>query len=197
MFGDDAQFYNPLYHMEDEVSESVEFVVRTNIGAECYCAAEIEEVLDIERYCCLARPFGIAGYVAVCRRTLIGEVDDDDGKELTSSPLDAILLQLRSAHHVLRYNDHFDLSQVTSSSVAADLEMDGEAKNASEEGEQVKTKIGSITGEMLYEYYKERLVSQNASISSLVHLDKQGGTFRVTCERIGSGHGFQAPEVER
>jgi alkylated DNA repair dioxygenase AlkB len=196
VFGDDAQFYNPLYHIEDEISESVEFVVRTNIGAECYCVAEIEEVLDIERYCCLARPFGIAGYVAVCRRTSIDGVEDNDGKEPTPSPMETVLLQLRTAHHVLRYNDHFDLSHVLSSSVA-DLEMDGEAKITSEEGELVKTKIGSINGEMLYEYYKERLVLQNANISSLVDLDNQGGTFRVTCERIGSGHGFQAPELER
>ena len=61
VFGDNAQFYNPLSHSEYEISKSVQFVVRTNIGAECYCAAEIEEVLDSEQYYCLARPFGIAG----------------------------------------------------------------------------------------------------------------------------------------
>ena len=56
--------------------------------------------------------------------------------------------------------------------------------------------VGSITGEMLYEYYKARLTSGDASVSSLANLE-EGGTFRTTCERIGCGHGFQAPEVER
>jgi hypothetical protein len=56
--------------------------------------------------------------------------------------------------------------------------------------------VGSITGEMLYEYYKARLTSGDASVSSLANLEG-GGTFRTTCERIGCGHGFQAPEVER
>ena len=59
-----------------------------------------------------------------------------------------------------------------------------------------QAKIGSITGQMLYEYYKEKLVAKNASIPSLVDLE-EGGTYRVTCDRIGSGHGFQGPEVER
>ena len=199
VFGDNAQFYNPLSHSEYEISKSVQFVVRTNIGAECYCAAEIEEVLDSEQYYCLARPFGIAGYVAICSRS-IGKSENDEGNELVPSSIEAMLLQLRSAHHVLRYNDHFDLSHVLSSSVATDVEREEEieSKNKSDEEEGLaKTKISSITGEMLYEYYKERLVSQTARISSLVDLDKQRGTFRVTCERIGSGHGFQAPELER
>ncbi len=195
VFGDSARFYNSVCQSEDDIAKSVEFVVRTNIGAECYCAAEIEEVLVMERYCCLARPFGIAGYVAVCRR-VIGE-GEDDAKEYEPTRLEAILLQLRTAHHVLRYHDHFDLGQVLSASAVTELETDGTSNDTSDDGEQVNPKISSITGEMLYEYYKARLVSMNARILSLLDLDKHGGTFRVSCERIGSGHGFQAPELER
>ena len=53
------------------------------------------------------------------------------------SSIEAMLLQLRSAHHVLRYNDHFDLSHVLSSSVATDVEREEEieSKNKSDEEE--------------------------------------------------------------
>ena len=69
VFGDNALFHDPACHSEEEIAKSVEYIVKTNIGAESYCAAELEEVVDIERYYLLARPFGIAGCVAICRMT--------------------------------------------------------------------------------------------------------------------------------
>ncbi|KAL9185091.1 hypothetical protein ACHAXT_002868 [Thalassiosira profunda] len=179
VFGDNATFYDPLVHSEEEVTQSAEYVVKTNIGAECYCAAEMEEVLDSERCVVLARPFGVAGYVAVFWSSLSGAIEDED----IWSQIEGALLQLRTAHHVLRYHDHFDLADVLTSLKSA----------ASEEQ---TAGIGSITGEMLYEYYKRKLVAKNATIPSLENLPK-GGTFRTTCERTGSGHKFHAPEVER
>jgi alkylated DNA repair dioxygenase AlkB len=173
VFGDSVQYYDSL---KDE-TVSVEYLIRTNIGAECYCAAELEEVLDIERYKMLARPFGVAGYVAVCR------VSDNirQEEEGDSSQVQNVLLQLRTAHHILRYHDHFELDDVVAFSKRDNSVAELFGKS-------------SIDGEMLYQYYKWRLVSETGCVQSLAELDS--GTFRVSSERIGN-HGFQAPEVER
>eukprot|EP00578_Thalassiosira_sp_NH16_P018309 CAMPEP_0181094364 /NCGR_PEP_ID=MMETSP1071-20121207/9954_1 /TAXON_ID=35127 /ORGANISM="Thalassiosira sp., Strain NH16" /LENGTH=780 /DNA_ID=CAMNT_0023176689 /DNA_START=50 /DNA_END=2392 /DNA_ORIENTATION=- len=196
VFGDNAQFYDPVHHSEEEVAKSVEYVVKTNIGAESYCAAELEEVLDIEQYHMLARPFGAAGYVAVCRRITNNASGGSDEAEMLSQ-IEETLLRLRTAHHVLRYHDHFDLADVLSSLEAAAANDTAETSNDTSDEEHITKKaFGSINGEMLYEFYKDRLVANKASIPSLVNLEG-GGTFRTSCERIGSGHGFQAPEVER
>ncbi|KAL7538428.1 hypothetical protein ACHAXR_012771 [Thalassiosira sp. AJA248-18] len=211
VFGDNVQFYDTSFHLEEDFSNLLEYVVKTNIGAECYCAAEMEEVVDIERYALLARPFGIAGYVAIIRRRI--ENDDDhcdasscekgEEEEDRVSQMESTLLQLRSAHHVLRYHDHFDLSDVLSSLATEEEEEEEETPDiiigtttSEKKEDQTTKKIKSITGEMLYEYYKGKLVAKKASIPSLSALEK-GGTFRTTSDRIGSGHGFQTPEVER
>jgi alkylated DNA repair dioxygenase AlkB/tRNA(Ser,Leu) C12 N-acetylase TAN1 len=179
VFGDEVQFYNP-----SNAHGSVEYVVKTNIGAERYCAAELEEVLDVERYMMLARPFGVAGYVAVCLHgnNLINE-EEKSGEGYASEVKNA-LLQLRTAHHILQYHDHFDLEDVVSFSNAAV----GDSATAED-----KT-TSSIVGEDLYQYYKDRLVSAAGSLKSLADLET--GTFRVTSDRVGK-HAFQAPEVER
>mmetsp|Transcript_14357 Transcript_14357/g.31114 ORF Transcript_14357/g.31114 Transcript_14357/m.31114 type:complete len:749 (+) Transcript_14357:148-2394(+) len=195
VFGDDAQFYDPTCHVEEQVAKSVEYLVTTNIGAECYCAAELEEVVDIERYYLLARPFGVAGYVAVCRRTSENKDATGEEEEERVSQMEGTLLQLRNAHHVLRYHDHFDLSDLLPP-LTCETEVTVEKTDETTPDEKEGPKIGSITGQMLYEYYKEKLVAQNASIPSLVNLE-EGGTFRTSCDRIGSGHGFQAPDLER
>jgi len=210
VFGNNVQFYNPAIHSEELISKSILYVVKTNIGAEVYCAAELEEVVDGTQYYMLCRPFGIAAYVAICRR----QSDDEekvDTKEEDKQQMEATLLQLRTAHHILKYHDHFDLNDVLTSLLpskeAEEEEEEAAAIESTEEkegGEDEKTwrdrastnNIASINGEMLYEYYKDRLVSKNASISTLAEL-KKGGTFRTSCDRIGSGHGFQAPELER
>ena len=98
-------------------------------------------------------------------------------------------------NHVLLVVDHFDLSTVLSS-LSSNDELSTKNEVSKEEQTNSLKNIGSITGEMMYEYYKERLVSKTASITSLAAL-KRGGTFRTSCERIGTGHGFQAPEIER
>ena len=178
VFGDNTKF-----HKDYDGEITVEYVVKTNIGAECYCAAELEELLDIEQYTVLARPFEVAGYVAICRTTeqsAIAIGGEDERIEMEDA-----LLQLRSAHHVLKYHDYFNLE---------DLLPDQE-EGVDEEPADKKSGIGSINGEMLYQYYKQKLVSGESSIPSLVELEK-GGTFRVSCDRIGSGQGFTGPELE-
>jgi len=203
VFGNNVQFYNPTIHSEELINKSILYVVKTNIGAEVYCAAELEEVVDGTQYYMLCRPFSIAAYVAICRRQ--SDEEEVDAKEEDIQQMEATLLQLRTAHHILKYHDHFDLNDVlTSLRPSNEAEGEEEAAATEEGGEDEKTwrdrastnNIASINGEMLYEYYKDRLVSKNASISTLAEL-KKGGTFRTSCDRIGSGHGFQAPELER
>ena len=178
VFGDDAKFFKDC---DDDMI--VEYVVKTNIGAECYCAAELGELLDIEKYTILARPFEVAGYVAICRTAKQSIAGENERIEMESA-----LLQLRSAHHILKYHDYFELEDVLSSN------KDGVDTEDSEKG-QKKSGAESLNGEMLYQYYKQKLVSGESSIQSLVELEK-GCTFRVSCDRIGSGHGFTAPELE-
>eukprot|EP00984_Skeletonema_dohrnii_P000929 scaffold302_cov91-Skeletonema_dohrnii-CCMP3373.AAC.5 len=178
VFGDNTKF-----HKDYDGEITVEYVVKTNIGAECYCAAELEELLDIEQYTVLARPFEVAGYVAICRTTeqsAIAIGGEDERIEMEDA-----LLQLRSAHHVLKYHDYFNLEDL----------LTEKEEGVDEESLDKKSGIGSINGEMLYQYYKEKLVSGESSIPSLVELEK-GGTFRVSCDRIGSGQGFTGPELE-
>jgi alkylated DNA repair dioxygenase AlkB len=208
VFGDTAHFHETPDVVDPS---SVRYVVRTNIGAECYCASEIEEALTSLQsssscHRVLARPFGIAGYVAVCSTiaTSVHDMEEEEVEEVEedASQMEGAFLRLRTAHHVLRYHDHFELSDVLSLATPVTTT---ETNNASDEedeekeGEEERVEknvVGSITGEMMYEFYKSRLISGEAVISSLANLGN-GGTFRTTCERIGSGHGFQAPEVER
>lgn len=50
---------------------------------------------------------------------------------------------------------------------------------------------------MLYQYFKQRLVSKEVIIPSLEELaNSGGGTFRATCERIGGPHAFKRPQIE-
>ena len=183
VFGDDAIFYDDAIHSEGSVKQTVECVIKTNIGAESYCSAEIQEVIDVERFHILARPFGVAAYVAVCRRDAEDSVDADDRAQIYES-----LLLLRSAHHVLQYHDHFELGDVVSF-----LELG--ATSPDDGGEDGETRL-KIRGEQLYAYYKDRLVRGSACISTLKDLP-DGGTFRTSCDRIGGGHAFTHPEVER
>lgn len=180
VFGDNTKFHKDC---DDEMA--VEYVVKTNIGAECYCAAELEELLDIEQYTVLARPFEVAGYVAICRTTK--QTDRATMGEDERIEMEAALLQLRSAHHILRYHDYFNLEDLLPDKKGMDEE--------SSDKEQQEIDIGSINGEMIYQFYKQKLVSGESCIKSLVDLEK-GGTFRVSCDRIGSGQGFTGPELE-
>ena len=182
VFGDCVIFHiasNSTNIDDDTLRDSMEYMVKTNIGAECYCFAELKEVVCMEQYGLLARPFELAGYVAIFRKH--EERDDDDSQN--RKKLEHSLLQLRSAHHILIYHDHFDLADVITTPI-------------SDEKERGDVNISSIDGEMLYQYYKKKLVSQEISISTLSGLNANG-SFRVTCERIGTVHGFQGPEVER
>jgi hypothetical protein len=52
----------------------------------------------------------------------------------------------------------------------------------------------SLDGQTLYQHYKKQLVDGTMSVASFQKLEK--GTLRVSCERIGGPHAFQAPQVE-
>lgn len=160
VFGDGIRF--------GDVDEPIHYLVRTNLGAECYCAAEISELLSTRFNCwtVVARPLGMDGFVACAGETT------DDIIETTSS----ILLKLKSAHHVLKYHDHFDLIDLVTDKFPEPKSLDGES---------------------LYEFFKQRLQAGTVSIGSLNTLNELGGSFRVTCSRIGGPHSFRAPDVER
>eukprot|EP00977_Amphora_coffeiformis_P003545 scaffold683_cov164-Amphora_coffeaeformis.AAC.5 len=90
-----------------------------------------------------------------------------------STEVVAKLLELRSALHVMEYHDHFELQQVA-------------------EGP-----ISKIDGEALYQFYKKRLEVNPGLITHLAAASADNiRTFRVTCERVGGPHAFQAPNVE-
>jgi hypothetical protein len=145
-------------------NETIQFLVKTNLGAEGYCAAEIQELLptNSNHATVIARPLGMDGFVAICGESVGNTV--------------STLLQLKSAHHLLTYHDHFDLSEVVNDEFPEPHLVDGET---------------------LYAFFKKRLEDGDASVGSLQDLNKEGGSFRVTCDRIGNPHGFRAPEVER
>ena len=151
-----------------DVDLPIHFVVRTNLGAECYCAAEIEELLS-SKYGCwsiVARPLGMDGFVACTADTTDAIIEETN----------TILLKLKSAHHVLQYDDHFDLSSVVNEDCPEPKLVDGVS---------------------LYAFFKQRLLDGTACIESLKLMNELGGTFRVTCGRIGGPHAFRAPDVER
>jgi len=83
----------------------------------------------------------------------------------------SMLLKLRSALRVLEYHDHFMLQDVPVSNVEKE----------------------TPSAEDLYAFYKQRLVNGDSTVPLLA--DKRL-SFRVSTERIGGPHLFQAPDVE-
>lgn len=164
VFGDGVM--NKDNNYDYDVLDRVVFTVRTNMGSEQYTVAEIGECIssDEDHWVVLPRPWGAAGYVAVCRKHALVDTLD------TSSLFLANLLQLRSAHHVMHHHDHFDLHDI-------------------------QEEVSTITGEQLYQFYKDRLIQGTTQIPTL----QQGPdkcSFRVTCDRVGGPHAFRAPQVE-
>jgi alkylated DNA repair dioxygenase AlkB/23S rRNA G2445 N2-methylase RlmL len=163
LFGDDVQEHD----VED--SHEIYYLVKTNLGAERYAAAEIEEMMrdggSFEEWSIVSRPLGMDGFVAC---TAPSGVESD-----TRAPVQSMLLKLRSAHHVLRYHTHFSLEDCVTDEFPTPQLVDGET---------------------LYQYFKKQLVEKKVSISSLEELGK--GSFRVSCDRIGGPHAFKAPTVE-
>ena len=151
----------------------VHFLVKTNLGAERYCAAEMEEVIAeaglSKEWKIVSTPDGMDGFVACCAPSSRVEMSLDVLTKTSST-----FLGLKSAHHLLSYHTHFHIEDCMG-------EEDTEPKH--------------VCAERLYAYMRKQLSEGNVSISSLEELPK-GGTFRVRCERIGGPHGFQAPEVE-
>ena len=96
---------------------------------------------------------------------------DDSQSETTE--IVSKLLKLRSVLNVMEFHDFFALDDVAS------------------------TPLSQIDGEALYQFYKRRLEDKRDLIPSMaVATSEKPRTFRVTCDRIGGPHAFQAPNVE-
>jgi tRNA G10 N-methylase Trm11/alkylated DNA repair dioxygenase AlkB len=184
IFGDDLQL--SLSSKDILEPSSVAYVIKTNLGAERYCAAELEENIKTHGWEKLwhfvIRPFDIDGYVALCRKT--DEVKsnkefDDDSREILKRT-ESMLLKMQSIHNVLRYHAHFRLQDCV-----ADVER-----------ESVEFKEEMIPKEALYEHVKTLLVDKKMKVHVIEEASGSGGTFRVSCERIGGPHAWQAPDVE-
>lgn len=164
---------------DDEYDGAVRYTVSCNIGTEAQCAAEIREKLssfpsegDEGDWDVVARPYGVAGYVACVARGT-GTDEDHQADQAAASKL----LQLRSALNVMHHHDMFALEDVAETNCVS---------------------VSQIDGEMLYAFYKKRLVDNidGRAPSSLAKASEHHPlTFRVTCERIGD-HSFKAPTVE-
>lgn len=160
----------------------VVFLVKANLGAERYCAAELEErILEHgweELWGVAVRPFDFDGFVACCR--LADNIpDSQEQDDAFLNKFSSMLLKLQSAHHVLRYHCHFRLQDCVESREADDPDFKEER----------------IPKEALYEHVNQRLTDGRLKIN-VMESSERGGTFRVTCERIGGPHAWQAPEVE-
>ena len=158
----------------------VRYTVSCNIGTEAQCAAEIREKLAISEeedesesnsngWDVVARPYGVAGYVACVAQEGSAAMDNDQAA--------LKLLELRSALNVMQYHDHFVLEDVAQANGGIALSQ--------------------IDGEMLYAFYKKRLEEDaDGRVPTLAKASADNPlTFRVTCERTGD-HGFKAPTVE-
>ena len=165
---------------DDEYDGVVRYTVSCNIGTEAQCAAEIREMLIAKRdseegesetngWDVVARPYGVAGYVACVAEE--GSSAMDDGQASSK------LLELRSALNVMHYHDHFVLEDVAKANG--------------------NIALSQLDGEMLYAFYKKRLEDDvDGRLSTLAKASADNPlTFRVTCERTGD-HSFKAPTVE-
>jgi 23S rRNA G2445 N2-methylase RlmL/alkylated DNA repair dioxygenase AlkB len=183
----------PTTHDDGFAPLELRFLVKTNMGAEGYCAAEIRERLsdleeDTSNWTVLTRPFDFDGYIG-----LFCPNDDCEQPEGEFGPAVAVrneLLQLKTAHHVLNYRYHFVLRDcfpfVHQYDADADLETLKEER---------------IPKEALYEHVKEQLLNNSISFLPTTsedddETDFQKMTFRVTSDRVGGPHAWQTPDVE-
>lgn len=178
--GSTGGIYGDFVHAGDLDSDfpHIYFLVKTNLGTERYCGAEIEELLtarNADSWRVIARPVGMDGLVACC-------CSGSSKAEFAANHVDEVasmiklLLGLKSAHHVIDYHMDFQLENCCNKKFPTP-----ELVNA----------------ETLYEYFKEHLIRQDVVVTSLEQLAASGGgTFRATCDRIGGPHAFQSPQVE-
>jgi tRNA G10 N-methylase Trm11/alkylated DNA repair dioxygenase AlkB len=188
--------------MRDNLTpKQVYFLAKTNLGAEKYCAAEIQEKIDTiyheanggmrkkNSWAVIVRPFDLDGFVACC---MINHAENGgtsgDSIEPVLAEMQSLLITLKSAHHVMRYHYHFRLNQ---------------CREGREVGEDESTDEMSTPKEALYEHVKAQLLNGNIALpgTDMLSCDNEQGkkpetTFRVTCERIGGPHPWQAPDVE-
>ncbi|VEU39051.1 unnamed protein product [Pseudo-nitzschia multistriata] len=178
----------PLCEHDIVVAPSnLRFLVKTNMGAEKYCAAEIRERLKehpTNSWIVRTRPFELDGYIGVISPNEKSK-DSGDG----SAALRNDLLDLKTAHHVLDYHYHFRLRDCFPYVHQYDAEADLES---------LKEEL--IPKEALYEHVKEQLTSDSISFLPEPRDDNDSDlrklTFRVTSDRVGGPHSWQTPEVE-
>ena len=179
IFGEEAKQHED----GDFAAFELKFLVKTNMGAEGYCVAEIWERLsdleeDTSNWAVLKRPFGFDGYIGLF-------CPNDEDFIAMEVAIRNELLQLLTAHHVLNYKYHFRLRDcfpfVHQYNADADLEILEEEK---------------IPKETLYEHVKEQLSNDSISFLPADEDDVNKMTFRVTSERVGGPHAWQTPEVE-
>jgi tRNA G10 N-methylase Trm11/alkylated DNA repair dioxygenase AlkB len=208
IFGQQQEEGEPSSKSSFDVSPSnIIFLVKTNLGAENYCAAEIREYINADTILAsynihvVTRPFNILeGYIAVCMDNNDGKNNnnnddddhddhdhdhDDDKSEIKTimSTVQRILIKLQSAHHVVKYHYHFQL------------------KDCRREEDREIVEEEKLPKEALYEHVKKQLVNKRFSITDPVSPPSSTTTaitttFRVTCDRIGGPHAWQTPEVE-
>lgn len=167
VFGDNVPWGNDTIAATPTSSiSSLVFLVQTNLGAERYCGAEILELVT-EASLVVACPFGWDGVVGIFSNN---QSENEDARPIQEKQL----LQLRSALHVVKFHEQFDLNEL--------------CRHEDGKDELVK----AIPAVRMYEYFKQELVDGRASIPTLA----EAKTFRVTCERIGGPHAFHSTQVE-
>jgi 23S rRNA G2445 N2-methylase RlmL/alkylated DNA repair dioxygenase AlkB len=187
-----SQFASAVFGEDDSPSDDdgdddqllpcdLKFLVKTNMGAEGYCAAEIRESIAVSsNWEVRKRPFELDGYIGVCCSSCTTEA---------SKQIKSALMQLKTAHHVLQYHYHFTLRDcfpfVHHYNADADLETLPEEK---------------IPKECLYEHVKLQLETDRLSVLPEEEDDDDNNfrklTFRVTSDRVGGPHAWQTPDVE-
>jgi tRNA G10 N-methylase Trm11/alkylated DNA repair dioxygenase AlkB len=212
---------------------NVQFLIKTNMGAERYCKAEINERLftlscdnyiNMDSWTVITRPFDLDGYIAVVHKINIDNDNDNAGFEqvqnlstITNNVRDT-LLQLKTAHHVLKYHYHFHLKECKKF-VHQYININ---INDTEDGTTNidEMKVEQYPKETLYEHIKEQLINNIISFRSIENEDQNENdnendndnesttkattksntktvtTFRVTSDRVGGPHAWQTPEVE-
>jgi len=232
IFGEEEDVLEQKQERIEEGAILTRFVIKTNMGAERYCAAEIRERIhgtayttkhnsiigcqqddddDNGCYCyqIQTRPFDLDGYISVIvykiAVVIINNNDDaknndkdeanDKANTVIVKRVRDLLLELKTAHHVLHYHCHFRLRECFQY-VPKYLEPGLDIHQQQVLMEDMKEE--KIPKETLYEYVKDHLT--NEAISFLPHDHDEDTptttTFRVTSDRVGGPHAFQTPEVE-
>mmetsp|Transcript_27547 Transcript_27547/g.66205 ORF Transcript_27547/g.66205 Transcript_27547/m.66205 type:complete len:728 (+) Transcript_27547:2-2185(+) len=208
----------------DTPTTSLVYVVKTNLGAERYSAAELEEKITSstfgncnsdqqqQQYRIVVRPFGIDGYVglvAVYRHgrgpgrsrgrggheeDLVDEDGFNDDDNDKRNDKDLTSMLLKLQ------SVHHVMRYHTH------FRLQDCVSESQRQQQQDEFKEEMIPKEALYEHVKQLLMDEKMKVDLIEHASSSnsssgggmggGGSFRVSCERIGGPHAWQAPDVE-